>query len=172
MPTIAGAPAEARWQRFYTGDPMFSKQLLQSSTVRLTLIAMVLCGITLVSGQSSGVTKAAPEQGFMFANALDANLPNANASTNLVGHICRPKMVGFVSNLVVVECDVPAANNISFFAVPITNGNAKVHLSILLTAQAIGGQVNLGYEPDDTSLHPGCDASNCRPLFNTRSVSP
>ncbi len=38
---------------------MFSKQLLQSSNIRLALIALVLCGITLVGSRSTGQVSAA-----------------------------------------------------------------------------------------------------------------
>lgn len=121
---------------------MFSKQLLHSSIVRLSLIAIVLCSITLLGAQSTGQAKAASQ-----------SVPNAPSGQIFINCTVNAVGVNYVNNTVSVhstDCS-PSTGAILYFVVPADSKKANQVLSIALTARATGQKVSMIYDPDDTT---------------------
>ncbi|MFN8492234.1 MAG: hypothetical protein U0350_31835 [Caldilineaceae bacterium] len=143
---------------------MFSKQLLHSSIVHLSLIAVVLCSITLLGARSTEVALAARQESAKQHEAMQMQaIPNQSKTVFIV---CHPARIATFAERIHVLCAQPV-NGISFFAVSTLDGrySARV-LSVLLTAFATGKDLNIEYDPDDTSGSSfGCGADDCRKLL-------
>lgn len=154
---------------------MFFKQLLQSSTLRLGLIALVLCGSALTGSGSTDQVSAAALQ--VAANSqskenvagLFALAPNAPADQVFVrcsvanvgvGYVYTPNTVGFHST----DCS-PSTGEIQYFVVPADSKKANQVLAILLTAKATGRPIVMIYDPNDTSDIPPQVINNNRKIL-------
>jgi hypothetical protein len=154
---------------------MFFKRLLQSSTARLLLIALVLCGITLTTARSTDQAKAAAAQSatssqieYGTATTLEV-APNATSDQVFVrctvanvgvGYVYTPNTVGFHS----LDCS-PSTGEIQYFSVPADSKKANQVLAILLTAKATGRPIAMIYDPNDTSGIPPETVSNNRKIL-------
>lgn len=101
------------------------------------------------------------------AQAAGSQATSLEPSDTTDWYVCTPWKVATYSSRVHVECLV-ADDGIKYFAAPTSDyKNAARVLSLALTAQATGSDVEILYDPlDDTSGVPyGCQAGNCRPLL-------
>ena len=124
---------------------MFYKQLLHSSTVRLSLIAVVLCSITLLGARSTGQAKAAAvqaapsaatEQIFVQCSVLETGMDYRVNVVFIHSTDCVPS-TGAIQYFVVVGTDTKKANQV---------------LSIGLTAKAAGRSVLMTYDSSDADV--------------------
>ena len=124
---------------------MFSKQLLRSSVVRLSLIAVVLCSITLLGARSTGQAKAAAVQA----------APSAATEQIFVQCSVLETGMDYRANLVFIrstDC-VPSTGAIQYFVVVGTDTKkANQVLSIGLTAKAAGRSVLMTYDSSDADV--------------------
>lgn len=146
---------------------MFFKQLLQSSTIRLALIALVLCGITLVSGRSTEVAFAAVQVSDSIAVQQANNSPNViNQPSGTERHFCNVFEAGdgFTTDgqeVIVVGC-TPSAGAFTWFSISATDSKRVARiLSIALTAKATGQHIYIDYDPA-ANPSPLCDPAMCR----------
>jgi hypothetical protein len=143
---------------------MFFKQLLQSSTVRLLLIALVLCAMTLSGAQPTDQAKAAAAPSATSPQiehstvAASEVAPNATSDQVFVtctvaqvsvGYVYTPNTVGFYST----DCS-PSTGPIQYFVVPADSKKANQVLAVLLTAKATGRPIVMIYDPNDTTDIP------------------
>jgi len=134
---------------------MFYKRLLHSSIVRLSLIAVVLCSITLLGARSTGQAKAASPR--IEQNVVTTSELAPNAPVGLVTIHCTVADVGlnYIDNVAymhAINCS-PSTGVIEFFGVigaDTKKGNQL--LSVGLTAIATGKPVWLLYDPNDTNI--------------------
>lgn len=143
---------------------MLFKQWLHSSTIRLALIAVVLCMTMLIGTRSTGQVKAAALQPILQDTTSD--LQANNPSATLIDLTCTVMQAGVhVSGSTLVSC-ATGIGGINWWSVPSTNSaDANRALTVALAAQAIGRKVWIGYDPNDTALPPGCLVVNCRKLI-------
>jgi hypothetical protein len=146
---------------------MFFKQLLHSSTARLLLIALVLCGIALTGSRSTGRAEAAPHNSIEHQQVAQAQVLQVEPSeTQAVVVTCTSVEVATYDNRIHVRC-AEVFNGINFFAASTADiRHSNRLLSVLLTAHATSKPVNIWYEPSDTSgTSFGCRAEDCRVLL-------
>lgn len=81
-------------------------------------------------------------------------------------YTCTPVRVASFATRIHVRCAAAAPNGIWYFAYPTSDtANASRFLSLLSTALVAGKQVNVLYDPADTSgAAYGCLAADCRAL--------
>lgn len=139
---------------------MFFKQLLQSSTVRLALIALVLCGVTLVGSRSTEDAKAAAMQSTINQQVeQDNNSGTAfvpSTTTEEVFVHCSVLYTGVDPDWVTLhslDCS-PSTGQVVYFRVPASSKMGNQILSIALTAQAIGKQMALVYDSTNNTGFP------------------
>jgi len=140
---------------------MFFKQLLQSSTARLVLIALVLCGITLVGTQSMGHAKAEVAQSVTSSPVQQYSVSAAQvvpgATSGVVRIQCPPNSVGMNVNgtdygdVGIYSPGCPGAGDITSWQFTGDSKKTNQILAILLSAQARGKLVNIFYDPNDTA---------------------
>ena len=140
---------------------MFFKQLLHASTVRLGLIALVLCGITLVGTQSTGHAKAEVAQSVTSSPIQQDSATVAQvvpgATSGVVRIQCSVTAVGMnvvdegygVVGLFSPGC--PGAGAIEYWQFSGDSKKANQILAIALSAKATGRVVDIFYDPNDTT---------------------
>jgi hypothetical protein len=80
-------------------------------------------------------------------------------------YICTPSYIGTFSNRVHVLCTVAAPGGIFYFAAPTSDSkNAARVLSVMLTAKALGKNLQIYYNPSGSGASYGCQTSDCRPI--------
>jgi len=80
-------------------------------------------------------------------------------------YICTPSYIGAFTNRVHVLCTVPALGGIYYFAAPTSDSkNAARVLSIMLTAKALGKNLQIYYDPSGSGTAYGCQTNDCRPI--------
>ncbi len=136
---------------------MLFKQWLQSSTVRLALIALVLCGVTLVGSRSTGEAKAAQmksetvsqiEQHTTLAVEIIPSATSGDIRVTCVPDSVTMGVDGFAS---IHSAACPGAGAIQYFDVYKNPKMASQVLAMALSAQARGKTINIFYNTDDTS---------------------
>jgi len=140
---------------------MFSKQLLHSSTIRLALIALVLCGITLVGARSTSQVKAEELRSASIESAFE--LLALPAGTQAEGFDCQVERVNIVMNTGHggVHCS-PANGAIYAFNFPsIHTPEGRAALAVMLTAQTTGKKLHVIYDAAFVG-NPNCPAEVCR----------
>ncbi len=92
--------------------------------------------------------------------------PSALEPAAATWYTCMPARVATFTTRIHVRCAAAAPNGIWYFAYPSSDtANASRFLSLLSTALVAGKQVNLLYDPADTSgAAYGCAAADCRAL--------
>lgn len=138
---------------------MFFKQLLQSSTFRLCLIALVLCGVALTGSRSTGqaqaeaMQSASTQQADQSAVTISEVMPNATLDQVFVRCTVANVGVNLIANVVSVhslDCS-PSTGAILYFVVPADSKKANQILSIALTAKATSRPIAMVYDSTDTS---------------------
>lgn len=85
-------------------------------------------------------------------------------STDAV-YACTPSYVGEFINRVHVRCSVAAPGGIYYFATPTSDSkHAARVLSVLLTAKAMGKNLQIYYSPTASGASYNCLYSDCRPI--------
>ncbi len=80
-------------------------------------------------------------------------------------YICTPSYIGAFSNRVHVLCTVAAPGGIYYFAAPTSDSkNAARILSVMLTAKALGKNLQIYYNPSGSGAAFGCQTNDCRPI--------
>jgi hypothetical protein len=80
-------------------------------------------------------------------------------------YVCTPNYVGVFSTRVHVLCTVAAPGGIIYFAAPTSDSkNAARILSVILTAKALGKNLQIYYDTAGDGSTFGCQTSNCRPI--------
>jgi hypothetical protein len=98
--------------------------------------------------------------GFLRIPTASAAAPDTPAAV----FNCAPSTVAAFTNRVHVSCN-PAAGAITYFAYCSAKdpGGASRFLSVFTTAKAIGKNLNIYYNPNDTSgTDCGCQTGDCR----------
>jgi hypothetical protein len=81
-------------------------------------------------------------------------------------YICTPSYVGSFPNRVHVLCTVAAPGGIFYFATPTSDSkNAARLLTIMLTAKALGKNLQIYYDPGGNGTSFSCQVSDCRPIL-------
>jgi len=133
-------------------------------TYAVILVIGIIIGLQLM-GAAAASTPSSAEG--VPAQATGSQASSLEPSDTADWYVCDPWKVATYSSRVHVECFV-ADGVIKYFAAPTSDyKNAARVLSLALTAQAAGSQVEILYDPaDDTSGVPyGCLAGNCRPIL-------
>jgi hypothetical protein len=82
-----------------------------------------------------------------------------------VTYICTPTYIGAFQTRVHVLCSVAAPGGIFYFAAPTTDSkNAARVLSLMLTAKALGKNLQIYYDPNGDGSAFGCQTNDCRPI--------
>jgi hypothetical protein len=132
----------------------------------LAYACAILLGILLgpfVAGLAGGLRAAtlpaaaqAPETAPVTALAPD----NPEAT-----YICTPNYIGTFPTRVHVLCTVAASGGIFYFAAPTSDSKMAARvLSIMLTAKALGKNLQIYYSTSGDGSAYGCQTSNCRPI--------
>lgn len=80
-------------------------------------------------------------------------------------YVCTPNYVGVFSNRVHVLCTVAAPGGIIYFAAPTSDSkNAARILSVMLTAKALGKNLQIYYSASGDGSSFGCLTGDCRPI--------
>src|SRR3972149_2505988 len=80
-------------------------------------------------------------------------------------YICTPSYIGTFSTRVHVLCTVAAPGGIFYFAAPTSDSkNAARVLSVMLTAKALGKNLQIYYDPSGSGAAYGCQTNDCRPI--------
>lgn len=118
---------------------------------RLAIAFGLLLGVTLVAAMLTGAVRLQP-------SVAAAAEPDA-----AIWYRCTPANTTAYTNRIHVRCTVANAG-ILYFAYPTREtANASRFLSILSTATVAGKQVDVLYDPADTSGSAfGCAVSDCR----------
>jgi hypothetical protein len=104
----------------------------------------------------------------VFATAVACFIWPQPALAALSFHTCRSVEVSTYENRIHVRCSTAATGGIVFFAVPTANSAyaARV-LSVLTAAHIAGKNIEIQYDPNDTSgANFGCAASDCRRMVS------
>ncbi len=98
---------------------------------------------------------------------FQSNVASAAAPEAAVWYRCTPANVASYTSRIHVKCTVAAGGGIQYFAYPARDtANASRFLSLLSTATVAGKQVDILYDPADTSgAAYGCAAGDCRPII-------
>jgi hypothetical protein len=133
----------------------------------LSYISAILLGIALgpfVAGLAGGLRTAAAQPVAAQAPeaaplaALDPDSPDTT-------YICTPSYIGTFSNRVHVLCTVAAPGGIFYFAAPTSDSKAAARiLSIMLTAKALGKNLQIYYSTSGNGSAYGCQTNDCRPI--------
>ena len=95
---------------------------------------------------------------------LVALLPDSPDSPDAV-FVCAPRYVGNFGNRIHVLCTTAATGGIIYFATPTSDSkNAARVLSIMLTAKALGKNLQIYYSTSGDGSAYGCGTSDCRPI--------
>lgn len=133
---------------------MFFQKLLQSSTFRLGLIALVLCGVALMSSGSTDHASAAELQvtaGLQFEQIMPS------ATSGVVRIVCPPNFVGMnvidegYGDISIWSAGCPGAGDIQYWQFSGDSKKANQILAIALSAKSSGRNVAIFYDPNDTS---------------------
>ncbi len=140
---------------------MFSKQLLHSSTIRFALIALVLCGITLLGSRSTGQVKAAAAQPAAIESSFERlSLPVGIQAEEFDCQVERVNIVMSTGHGG-VHCS-PANGAIYAFNFPsIHTPEGRAALAVMLTAQTTGKKLHVIYDAAFVGT-PNCPADVCR----------
>lgn len=136
---------------------MFFKQLLQSSTIRFCLIALILCGVALTGSRAAGRVSAAAPQVMGMAQTTAPAVVDPNAPTEHIFVRCSVLETGMDYRADVVfirstDC-APSTGAIQYFVVIGTDSRkANQVLSVGLTAKATGESVVIWYDSSDTNV--------------------
>jgi len=80
-------------------------------------------------------------------------------------YVCTPAYIGAFKTRVHVRCTVAAAGGIIYFAAPTSDSkNAARILSIMLTAKALGKNLQVYYTATASGASFGCQTGDCRPI--------
>ena len=133
----------------------------------LSYISAILLGIALgpfIAGLSNGLRTAAAQPAAAQApeiapmNALGPDSPD-------VTYICTPSYIGTFSNRVHVLCTLAASGGIFYFATPTSDSKMAARvLSIMMTAKALGKNLQIYYNISGDGSAYGCATNNCRPI--------
>lgn len=149
---------------------MFSKQLLHSSFIRLSLIAVVLCSITLLGARSTGQAKAASQsslsrQAERLETIMVSSTPNNMQEAKSFTCTDLSIAANIDANLVVVFCgNRPPEGDFFQFVVRSDSKWASRVTAMVLTAMASSKSVGITYNLTPSTL-PSCDPANCRELL-------
>lgn len=119
-------------------------------SIAATKIALIFGATTFASLGLFGLSGAAAQQ------TNSAPVPSATT-------VCTPVGVAVFDNRIHVRCSTPVSG-ILYFAAPTSNNNRAARLLALAsTAVAASHNINIFYDPADTSgTAIGCQASDCR----------
>ncbi|MCC7358607.1 MAG: hypothetical protein IT317_03970 [Anaerolineales bacterium] len=130
-------------------------------------LAAILIG--LAAGPQLNRLIVAPPGAAQAAAAPSVAL--APGSTEAV-FTCTPSYIGVFSTRVHVLCTAPAETTIYYFAAPTSDSkNANRVLSVMLTAKALGKNLQIYYDSGGNGSAYGCQANDCRPI-NAIEVKP
>jgi hypothetical protein len=80
-------------------------------------------------------------------------------------YICTPAYIGVFPARVHVRCTVAASGGIYYFAASTSDQrNADRVLSVMLTAKALGKNLQIYYNPSASGASFGCQTHDCRPI--------
>ena len=80
-------------------------------------------------------------------------------------YVCTPAYIGAFKTRVHVRCTVAAPGGIIYFAAPTSDSkNAARILSIMLTAKALGKNLQVYYTASASGASFGCQTGDCRPI--------
>lgn len=98
---------------------------------------------------------------------LRPSVVSAVAPEAAVWYRCTPANVAAFTSRIHVKCTAAAAGGILYFAYPGRDtANAARFLSLLTSAEVTGKQVDILYDPADTSgASFGCAAGDCRTII-------
>ncbi len=148
----------------------------------LTYGCAILLGILLgpfVAGLAGGLRNVAPQ--FAAPQIAAAQAPEtapraaqpvaAQPAADLapdspdITYICTPSYIGTFSNRVHVLCTVAAPGGIFYFAAPTSDSKMAARvLSIMLTAKALGKNLQIYYNASGNGSAFGCQTNDCRPI--------
>ncbi|MCC7353372.1 MAG: hypothetical protein IT330_06395 [Anaerolineae bacterium] len=132
--------------------------MLHNQSVQLPSRRVAVTGLLL----TAMVIAAALLAGLRFRPSLAV----AASPEAVIWYRCTPANVASYVTRIHVKCTVAASGGIQYFAYPTREtANASRFLSILTTAAVAGKQVDILYDPADTSgASYGCGVSDCRPI--------
>jgi len=150
---------------------MFFKQLLQSSTVRLALIALVLSGIILTGSQPVSYAKASQGELAMSQQTeqlvTTATTASPSSTQEAKSFTCTDVSIAanIESNLVIVFCgNRPPEGDFFQFVVRSESKWASRVTALVLAAMASSKSVGIIYNLTPSTV-PNCDPANCRELL-------
>ena len=133
----------------------------------LLYASAILFGIVLglfVAGLEGGLSGYHPQPAVAHAAeaaSVAALAPDSPDAT----YVCTPRYIGNFSNRVHVLCTVAAPGGIYYFASPTSDSkNAARILSVMLTAKALGKNLQIYYNPSASGASYGCGTLDCRPI--------
>ncbi len=138
-----------------------------SMKTALLYASAVLLGMLLgpfIAGLVGGLRTAAAQPSAAQASvaALQASLGPDSPD---VTYICTPSYIGTFSNRVHVLCTVAAPGGIFYFAAPTSDSKMAARvLSIMLTAKALGKNLQIYYSTSGNGSAYGCQTNDCRPI--------
>jgi hypothetical protein len=153
-------------------NPLFARLEETMSTkiswkTTLTYGCAILLGILLgpfVAGLAGGLRNSAPQIASAQSAAAQAAAAQAPDSPDIV-YTCTPSFIGTFPTRVHVLCTVAAPGGIFYFASPTSDSKMAARvLSIMLTAKALGKNLQIYYNASGNGSAYGCQTNDCRPI--------
>jgi hypothetical protein len=147
-------------------------KMLKNSRIKhiVLYVSLILLGMlistSVLNSRATGQVAPAVQDRALRSEAVAPNQPEAPASPNAEWTTCTPLNVAAYGSRIHVKC-VEIVGGIQYFAASTANAaNAARLLSLLNTAHVTGRQLDILYEPSDTSgTAIGCAESDCRLLL-------
>jgi hypothetical protein len=144
-------------------------KMLKNSRIKhiVLYVSLILLGMlistSVLNSRATGQVAPVLQDTAPNSETVAPNQPAAPTSPNAEWSKCTPLNVAVFSSRVHVKC-VEIVGGIQYFAASTANAaNAARLLSLLNTAHVSGRQLDILYEPSDTSgAAIGCAASDCR----------
>lgn len=132
---------------------MSHNQLTQLTSRKAAVVGVLLATLVIAAALLAGLR-------------FQQSLAVAAAPEAMIWYRCTPANVASFTTRIHVKCTVAASGGIQYFAYPAREtANASRFLSLLTTAAVAGKQVDILYDPADTSgASYGCGTSDCRPI--------
>jgi len=142
-----------------------SRQISMKTT--LLYASAVLLGILFgpfVAGLAGGSRTTAAQPAAAQAPEI-APMAALGPDSPDVTYICTPSYIGTFSNRVHVLCTLAASGGIFYFATPTSDSKMAARvLSIMMTAKALGKNLQIYYNISGDGSAYGCATNNCRPI--------
>jgi hypothetical protein len=139
--------------------------LVQGLLYVVVVVAGLLCGPLLIDGLEMAFAPAP-----VLAAAPQQEVQPSSEEAALAVHECSIQNVGVFDNRVHVRC-WNGAGAVFYFAAPTSDAvRANRILSLLLTAQAAGKRLEVGYDPAANGSGFGCQVANCRPIIHVLAL--